>query len=186
MILLAICHAPFEVMALIIHQRGRRCRRRRRTVQIFKSSWEGLSSNRPFSSKREPWHAQSQLRSCLFQCNAHPMCVHLGAVGRSRFAIASMPFTINCLRKTLREGSYRRSQGLSSPPSIFSSSRAPAIADVIPHLLKPVQTNRVSVCLVRRPIYGIPSSVIQSCADHFAVTLHSGQYLSAYFCRYSY
>ena len=49
------------------------------------------------------------------------------------------------------------------PVMRYESSIAAAIDEVMPHLLKPVATNIFGVFAEYLPIYGMPSSDIQSC-----------------------
>ena len=50
----------------------------------------------PFSSKREPWHGQSQLRSALFHLSAQPRCGQRFTLGERKLSVVSMPLIASC------------------------------------------------------------------------------------------
>ena len=106
----------------------------------------------PSCVKREPWQGQSHECSCAFHFSAQPMCGQRGAVGVSRLAAASSAFSASCGRSMLREGENTGASSSLLPCTISVSSMAAAIAEVIPHLLKPVATYRFSVRAEYGPI----------------------------------
>lgn len=74
----------------------------------------------------------------------------------------------------LLEGEKTDANSFSFPVTKSLSSIADTIDDVIPHLLKPVVTNKFGVLFEYCPIYGIESKVIQSCVAHLAIMLALG------------
>ena len=121
-----------------------------RRQRFLRFRMAGFSKTVPSRSNRDPWQAQSQLCSVLFQCSAQPRWVHRGEAGRRRFPAASSPLIRSCFLKMLREGANAGANSQGLPRISQVSRRAATMEAVIPHALNPAAT-RVSG--VREP-YG--------------------------------
>ena len=99
----------------------------------------------PSVSKREPWQGQSQLCSRELYFRAQPMWGQRGTVGVSRLAPASRRLDARGSPGIRREGENRAAQGFSRPCTRSASSRAAVMAEVMPHLLKPVAVKSPAV-----------------------------------------
>ena len=64
----------------------------------------GLSNSSPSAVKRDPWHGQSQDRSCRFHCKVQPRWGHRGFVSLSKFFVVSSPLINSCLRTMVLAG----------------------------------------------------------------------------------
>ena len=116
--------------------------------------------------------------SAGFQCSAQPRCGQRGAVGVSHPVNACAALTASCGRSMVREPNsdlYLFSLSV----SISDISIAAAMHPVIPHLLKPVATYISLHAGEYFPIYGIPSSVMQSCVAHRVTVTEPGKYFPA-------
>ena len=66
------------------------------------------------------------------------MCGHLGAVGVIRLITASAAFTASWGVKTVLDGENNSAYSFFLPRTISDKSMADTMAELIPHLLKPV------------------------------------------------
>ena len=101
------------------------------------SPFDGLSSNLPNLSKREPWQGQSQECSALFQRRAHPMCGQRLEDSVSRLEAASKQLTNNCGFRIVLEGWKTGAKGFSFPRIISVRRTADIIDAVMPPQQKP-------------------------------------------------